>query len=101
VLLRRVGDTVEMSLLGLSSNKAINRVLGKLPAGFRPAHHQSLVTCDGRFQQARVEVSANSGAVEVSQPKGAESLGAVSTSLVWLTDDDWPRTLPGRDWNRR
>jgi len=101
VLLHRVGDTVELALEGLSSKKQLDRVLGKLPAGFRPTNDQSLVTCDGRFNHLRVDVHGGTGAVAVAQPKGAAELGKTSTALVWLTNDEWPKTLPGREIRRR
>jgi len=99
--LRRVGDTVELSLVGMSSRRTLDRVLGKLPAGFRPSHDQSLVTCDDHFRHVRVDVRGGSGTVAVSQPKDADGLADVSTSLVWLTHDEWPKTLPGREWKSR
>ncbi|MFM7522079.1 MAG: hypothetical protein ACKO9B_16655 [Planctomycetota bacterium] len=101
VLLHRVGDTVELAIEGLASKKQLDRVLGKVPAGFRPTNDQSLVTCDGRFNHLRVDVHGGTGAVAVVQPKGAAELGKTSTALVWLTNDEWPKTLPGREVRRR
>jgi len=48
----------------------------------------------------RVSVDAGNANVSVAQPAAAGGLGKVSTSLVWLTNDAWPSTLPGRPWNR-
>jgi hypothetical protein len=87
-VLKRVGDTVELSLLGLRGSRQLKGLLGKIPAGFRPSLPHSLVTADESFRQVRVSVDAAGG------------LGKVSTSLVWLTNDAWPSTLPGRPWNR-
>jgi hypothetical protein len=101
LILRRVGDTVEMSVVGLSSRRALNKALGKVPVGFRPALDQSLVTCDDRFTQVRLDVRGGSGSVVATQPKAAEDLAETSTSMVWLTNDEWPRTLPGREWRSR
>jgi hypothetical protein len=99
-VLRRVGDTVELSLSGLRSKKRIDAVLGKVPAGFRPSSHQSLCTSDADFEQVRVSIDAEgSAAIQASQPKQAQGLAATSTSLVWLTDDQWPSKLPGKDWS--
>jgi hypothetical protein len=98
-VLRRVGDTVELSLAGLRSKKRIDAVLGKVPVGFRPSHNQSLCTSDADFEQVRVSVDASgSAAINASQPKQAAGLAPTSTSLVWLTDDEWPAKLPGKDW---
>jgi hypothetical protein len=98
-VLRRVGDTVELSLSGLRSKKRIDAVLGKVPVGFRPARHQSLCTSDVDFEQVRVSVDAEgSAAITAAQPKQAAGLASTSTSLVWLTDDEWPTKLPGKDW---
>ena len=98
-VLRRVGDTVELSLSGLRSKKRIDAVLGKVPAGFRPSRHQSLCTSDVDFEQVRVSVDAEgSAAITAAQPKQAAGLASTSTSLVWLTDDEWPTKLPGKDW---
>ena len=98
-VLRRVGHTVELSLHGLGSKKRLNAVLGKVPAGFRPSQHQSLCTTDDDFQHIRINVDG-SGAADISaaQPASAKGLERTSTSLVWLTDDEWPAKLPGRDW---
>jgi hypothetical protein len=98
-VLRRIGDTVELSLSGLRSKKRIDAVLGKVPVGFRPARHQSLCTSDVDFEQVRVSVDAeDSAAITAAQPKQAAGLASTSTSLVWLTDDEWPTKLPGKDW---
>jgi hypothetical protein len=98
-VLRRVGNTVELAINGLRSRKRLRAVLGKVPNGFRPSHHQSLVTADNEFHQVRFEVgSKRSASIAVQQPASAEGLSAVSTSLVWLTDDEWPAKLPGREW---
>jgi hypothetical protein len=58
------------------------------------------VTADESFRQVRVSVDAGNANVSVAQPAAAGGLGKVSTSLVWLTNDAWPSTLPGRPWNR-
>jgi hypothetical protein len=99
-VLRRVGDTVELSLVGLRGNRQLKGLLGKIPAGFRPALHQSLVTADDAFRQVRVSIDAGGANLAVAQPSGTSALGKLSTSLVWLTNDAWPATLPGRPWNR-
>jgi hypothetical protein len=97
-ILRRVGKTVELSLEGLRGKSAINGILGRIPEGFRPAYHQSLVTSDVDFRMAKVDVAAtNTAELSVRQPKGTEGLSPTATSLVWLTDDDWPIKLPGRE----
>lgn len=98
-VLRRVGDTVELSLAGHRSQKRIDAVLGKVPVGFRPARHQSLCTSDIDFEQVCVSVDAEgSAAITAAQPKQAAGLASTSTALVWLTDDEWPTKLPGKDW---
>jgi hypothetical protein len=100
-VLRRVGNTVELSITGLRSRKRLRAVLGKVPEGFRPSHHQSLVTSDDEFHHVRFEVGAKRAAsIAVRQPTSADGLAAVSTSMVWLTDDEWPAKLPGREWKR-
>jgi hypothetical protein len=99
-VLKRVGDTVELSLVGLRGNRQLKGLVGKIPAGFRPSLPQSLVTADEAFRQVRVSVDAGNANVSVAQPAVAGGLGKVSTSLVWLTNDAWPSTLPGRPWNR-
>ena len=100
-VLRRVGNTVELAISGLRSRKRLRAVLGKVPDGFRPSHHQSLVTTDDEFHHVRFEVGAKrSASIAVHQPASAEGLAAVSTSMVWLTDDEWPGKLPGREWTR-
>ncbi|MFN9373074.1 MAG: hypothetical protein ACK6D3_14430, partial [Planctomycetaceae bacterium] len=97
-ILRRVGKTVELSLHGLRGKSAINGILGRIPDGFRPAHHQSLVTSDADFRMAKVDVAAaNTAELSVRQPKGTDGLSPTATSLVWLTEDDWPVKLPGRE----
>jgi hypothetical protein len=101
-ILRRVGDTVELALHGLRSNRRLRAALGRIPTGFRPAHHQSLVTADQDFRHVRVAVDgASSAGVSAAQPASADGLDPVSTSLVWLTNDSWPSTLPGREWKGR
>ncbi|MFM8406639.1 MAG: hypothetical protein ACKN94_04900, partial [Pirellulaceae bacterium] len=96
-ILRRVGDTVELSLRGLRSTKRLNAVLGKIPAGFRPSFPQSVLTSDGDMQPMRVSVSGgNAPDLSVAQGKDAGGLGATSTSMVWLTNDEWPAKLPGK-----
>ncbi len=98
-VLRRVGDTVELSLDGLRSKKRLDAVLGKVPAGFRPSRHQSLATADADFSSVRVSVDGSGTAsIAAAQPKDATGLSSTSTSLVWLTDDEWPTKLPGKDW---
>ena len=98
-VLRRVGHTVELSLSGLRSKQRLNALLGKVPAGFRPIHDQSLSTSDGDFQPIRVNVEGNGSAeIRTAQPSNATGLDKTSTSIVWLTDDEWPAELPGRDW---
>ncbi|MFZ4082973.1 MAG: hypothetical protein ACOYKN_17225, partial [Pirellula sp.] len=98
-VLRRVGDTVELSLAGLRSKKRIDAVLGKVPAGFRPSRHQSLCTSDVNFEHIRVSVDADGkAAITASQTKQAAGLAATSTAMVWLTDDEWPSKLPGKEW---
>jgi hypothetical protein len=98
-VLRRVGNTVELAISGLRSRKRLRAVLGKVPDGFRPVHHQSLVTADDEFHQVRFDVgSKRSSSISVQQPASADGLSKVSTALVWLTDDEWPSKLPGRDW---
>jgi len=98
-VLRRIGDTVELSLAGLSSKAALNAGLGKIPAGFRPDHAQSLVTSDSDFRLVRVSVEAKRSAdLTVNQPPSANGLSPVTTSLVWLTNDAWPKELPGVEW---
>jgi hypothetical protein len=99
-VLKRVGDTVELSLIGLRGSRQLKGLLGKIPAGFRPSLPQSLLTADEGFRQVRVSVDAGNAAVAVAQPAETGGLGKVSTSLVWLTQDAWPTTLPGRPWNR-
>lgn len=96
-VLRRVGDTVELSLDGLRSKKRLDAVLGKVPAGFRPTRHQSLCTTDADFAHVRVSVDGGSAAIAAIQPASAEGLDATSTSMVWLTDDQWPAKMPGRE----
>jgi hypothetical protein len=96
-ILRRVGDTVELSLRGLRSAKRLNAVLGKIPAGFRPSFPQSVLTSDGDLQPLRVSVSGgNAPDLSVVQGKDGGGLGATSTSMVWLTNDEWPAKLPGK-----
>jgi peptidoglycan/xylan/chitin deacetylase (PgdA/CDA1 family) len=98
-VLRRVGDTVELSIDGLRSKKRLDAVLGKVPAGFRPSRHQSLCTSDADFSRVRVSVDGSGTAsIAASQPKEADGLTSTSTSMVWLTNDDWPAKLPGKDW---
>ena len=98
-VLRRVGNTVELSLSGLRSRQRLHAVLGKVPAGFRPSQHQSFCTSDAEFQHLRVSVDAEgSGEISATQPPAATGLAKVSTSVVWLTDDQWPAKLPGKDW---
>jgi hypothetical protein len=98
-VLRRIGETVELSLAGLRSKKRIDAVLGKVPAGFRPSRHQSQCTTDGDFEHVRVSVdAAGSASITATQPKQAAGLSGASTSLVWLTDDEWPTKMPGKDW---
>jgi hypothetical protein len=99
-VLKRVGDTVELSLIGLRGSRQLKGLLGKIPAGFRPSLPQSLLTADEGFRQVRVSVDSGTAAVAVAQPAETGGLGKVSTSLVWLTQDAWPTTLPGRPWNR-
>jgi hypothetical protein len=97
-ILRRVGRTVELSLEGLRGKSAINGILGRIPEGFRPAYHQSLVTSDTDFRMAKVDVAAtNTAELSVRQPKGTDGLSPTATSLVWLTEDDWPAKFPGRE----
>jgi hypothetical protein len=56
------------------------------------------VTADDEFHQVRFEVgSKRAASIAVQQPASAEGLAEVSTSLVWLTDDEWPAKLPGRE----
>ena len=99
---RRVGDTVELAIHGLRSNRRLRAALGRIPNGFRPSHHQSLVTADQEFRHVRVAVDGGSSAgVSAVQPEAADGLAPVSTSLVWLTNDAWPSTLPGREWKSR
>ncbi len=101
-VLRRIGDTVELSLAGLSSKAALNAGLGKIPSGFRPDHAQSLVTSDSDFRLVRVSVeSKRSADLMVNQPPSADGLSPVTTSLVWLTNDAWPKELPGEEWKHR
>jgi hypothetical protein len=101
-VLRRIGDTVELSLAGLSSKAALNTGLGKIPAGFRPNHPQSLVTSDSDFRLVRVSIDAKRSAdLMVNQPSSADGLSPVTTSLVWLTNDAWPKELPGEEWMQR
>jgi hypothetical protein len=98
-VLRRVGDTVELSLAGLRSKKRLDAMLGKVPVGFRPSRQQSLCTSDSNFEQVRVSVDADGkAAITASQAKQASGLVSTSTSLVWLTDDEWPSKLPGKEW---
>jgi hypothetical protein len=98
-VLRRVGDTVELSLAGLRSKKRIDAILGKVPAGFRPSRHQSVCTSDTNFEHVRVSVDADAkAAITAAQSKQAAGLVSTSTSLVWLTDDEWPSKLPGKEW---
>ena len=99
-VLRRVGDTVQLSLTGLRSTRRLKALLGKVPAGFRPHHPHSHVTADEAFRQLRVSVEAGSANVTVNQPAAADGLDKVSTTLVWLSDDAWPATLPGRPARR-
>ena len=100
-ILRRVGNTVEFAISGLRSRKRLKAVLGKVPDGFRPCHHQSLVTSDNEFHHVRFEVGAKrSPTISVQQPPSADGLSEVSTSIVWLTDDKWPAKLPGKEWSR-
>jgi hypothetical protein len=97
-ILRRVGNTVELSLVGLRSKSALNEVLGKIPAGFRPTYHQSQVTADKDFNQLRVSVAGGTTAeLSANQPADSDSFASTSTSLVWLTNDDWPSKLPGKE----
>ena len=99
-VLKRVGETVELSLVGLRGSRQLKGLLGKIPAGFRPSLPQSVVTADEGFRQVRVSVDGGNAGVSVNQPAGAGGLGKVATSLVWLTNDAWPTTLPGKPWNR-
>ena len=74
-------------------------MLGKVPAGFRPSRQQSLCTLDLNFEQVRVSVDADAkAAISASQAMQASGLVSTSTSLVWLTDDEWPSKLPGKEW---
>ena len=100
VLLSRVGDTVELHLSGLRGSRRLKGQLGRIPAGFRPRHTQSLVTADEAFRPVRVSVDGGAAGVAVTQPDEVDGLAKVSTSLVWLTDDAWPTTLPGRPARR-
>jgi hypothetical protein len=101
-VLRRVGDTVELSIDGLRSKKRIDAVLGKVPAGFRPSRHQSVCTSDDNFEHVRVSVGADSKAsITASQAKNASGLVSASTAMVWLTDDEWPSKLPGKEWRNK
>jgi len=98
-VLRRVGDTVELSLSGLRSKKRLDNVIGAVPAGFRPARPLSLCTADSDFQHVRVAVDADgSAAIRADQPKQASGLASTSMSLVWLTNDPWPSKMPGKEW---
>ena len=45
-------------------------------------------------------VDGSAANVSVGQPDDVGGLSKVSTSLVWLTDDAWPSTLPGRPAKR-
>ncbi|MFN9347536.1 MAG: hypothetical protein ACK6DQ_13155, partial [Planctomycetota bacterium] len=101
-VLRRVGDTVELSIDGLRSKKRIDAVLGKVPAGFRPSRHQSLCTSDGNFEHVRMSVDADAKAsITATQSKNASGLVSTSTAMVWLTDDEWPSKLPGKEWRNK
>ena len=100
-ILRRVGDTVELSLAGLRSKKRIDAIIGKVPAGFRPSNHQSLCTTDTNFEQVLVSVDADAkAAITATQAKQASGVSSTSTSLTWLTEDEWPTKLPGKEWRR-
>jgi hypothetical protein len=40
-------------------------------------------------------------AITASQAEQASGLVSTSTALVWLTDDEWPTKLPGKEWRRK
>jgi len=99
-VLHRVGNSVELAVAGLRSSRRLKGILGKIPNGFRPNHHQSLVTSDNDFRHLRLSVDAPTANVTVAQPAAADGLDKVSTTLVWFTNDAWPTNLPGRPWKR-
>ncbi|MFM8583572.1 MAG: hypothetical protein ACKOFW_19075, partial [Planctomycetaceae bacterium] len=100
-ILRRVGDTVELTLNNLRSKTAINQIVGRIPDGFRPIHAQSPVTSDADFRLVRVDVEPRKSAdLSLRQAKASDGLSSTSTSLVWLTNDDWPSRLPGKEYDR-
>jgi hypothetical protein len=100
-ILRRVGDTVELTLNNLRSKTAINQIVGRIPDGFRPIHAQSQVTSDTDFRLLRVDVESRKTAdLSLRQAKSTDGLSSTSTSLVWLTNDDWPSRLPGKEYDR-
>ena len=100
-ILRRVGDTVELTLNNLRSKTAINQIVGRIPDGFRPIHAQSQVTSDNDFRLLRVDVESRKTAdLSLRQAKSTDGLSSTSTSLVWLTNDDWPSRLPGKEYDR-
>ena len=93
--------TVELALTGLRGSSRLKAVLGRIPEGFRPSHPVSLLTADDGFRAVRIDADAKPGArLSVEQPAGAEGLARASATLVWLTDDRWPGSLPGKAWRR-
>ena len=39
-------------------------------------------------------------AITATQSKQASGVSTTSTSLTWLTEDEWPTKLPGKEWRR-
>lgn len=93
VYLRRYGDVVRFNAYGATFT-ATNVNLYTLPVGFRPDYHTMLMQHIHANQtgHSRVIVSSTSGAV---QPYGGTDGLTVYISLMWLTRDAFPTTMPG------
>jgi len=99
--LRRVGRHVELRAYGLTlTSTGGSRVYYVLPAGFRASPSGVDVARPGvlsaasaaHYRTAITSVSASGADVTVYDCPAATALFG---ALTWITDDDWPSTLPG------
>lgn len=85
--LRRAGNTCTMTLYNWSPASAGNGVIAVIPQGFRP---KITYAAAAQGLSSRIQVT-NAGNVQAY----SWTTSSVVASLVWITDEPWPATLPG------
>lgn len=91
-IIRRTGNTVELSLYDIRPTSGTASIIGSQASGFSPPDRFGALLSVSSLGAVRESIVFSNGQVTVYNAAGGDRIRA---SLMWTTAQPWPITLPG------